>query len=188
MEKIYKSFDTIMEMLDDRGLQVQRLTADQIKTFLQQQANKVGFEIMIDDIRLVYYLTHKFKWSELKKMFEDEPPQKPSLTILIVMDKITQNNLKQLQELKIELQIFLLHELQFNISKHVLVPKHELISDPEEKKRIMDMYSLKSTHQLPIILRHDPMARWLNLKGGDVVRITRPSQTSGQYVSYRCCV
>jgi DNA-directed RNA polymerase subunit H (RpoH/RPB5) len=188
MDKIYKSFNIIMEMLESRGMDMKKLTSDQIKSFLHQQTNKVGFEIMVDDIRIVYYLTHKFKWSELKKMFEEQSSRTPHLTILVVLDKITQNNMKQLHEMGIELQIFLLNELQFNITKHVLVPKHELISDPEEKKRILEMYSLKSIHQLPIILRHDPMAKWLNLKSGDIVRITRPSQTSGLYVSYRCCV
>ena len=188
MDKIYNSFNIIMEMLEERGMHMKKMTSDQVRAFLQQQNNKVGFEIMIDDVRIVYYLTHKFKWSELKKMFDDQPSRTPTLTILVVMDKITQNNLKQLHELGIELQIFLLNELQFNITKHVLVPKHELIKDPEEKKRILETYSLKSIHQLPIILRHDPMAKWLNLKSGDIVRITRPSQTSGVYVSYRCCV
>jgi DNA-directed RNA polymerase I, II, and III subunit RPABC1 len=189
MEKIYKSFNIIGEMLADRNIKIDpALTAGQIDTFIANQNNKPGFEVVIGGgkIRLVYYLANKFKWSELKKFFEDDKTYE--LTILIVREKISQNNLKQLSALGISMQIFLLKELQFNISKHELVPKHELVSDPQEIKHVLDVYSLKSKNQLPIILKTDPMARWLNLGSGDIVRISRPSPTSGFYVTYRCCM
>jgi DNA-directed RNA polymerase subunit H (RpoH/RPB5) len=186
MEKIYTSFNIIMEMLHNRGINVPDIRAGQIDSFIASQANKPGFEIVIGNIRLVYYLSNKFKWSELKKFFEDESSY--DLTIIIVKDKISQNNMKQLSALNIEMQTFLLKELQFNISKHVLIPKHELIKDPQEVKKIMEMYSLKNKHQFPIILKTDPMAKWLNLKSGDIIRITRPSPTSGHYIVYRCCL
>jgi hypothetical protein len=106
-----------MEMLHNRGINVPDIRAGQIDSFIASQANKPGFEIVIGNIRLVYYLSNKFKWSELKKFFEDESSY--DLTIIIVKDKISQNNMKQLSALNIEMQTFLLKELQFNISKHV---------------------------------------------------------------------
>lgn len=186
MDKIYTSFNIIMDMLKARMIKVPPVEAGQIETFIKNQTNKPGFEIMIGDIRLVYYLASKFRWAEFKKFFEELPECK--LTLIIVKEKVSQNNLKQISGLDIDFQIFLLKELQFDISKHELVPKHELVSDPEEIKKLMEQFSLKSKHQLPIILKTDPMARWLNLKTGDIVRISRPSQTSGYYVTYRCCL
>lgn len=189
MDKIYKSFNTIMEMLSERNIAIDPpLDAGHIDSFIANQVNKPGFEVVLagPNIRLVYYLASKFKWSELKKLFEDV--RSYDTTILIVRDKVSQNNMKQLASLGIELQIFLLKELQFNISKHELVPKHEVVRDAEEVKNILEMYSLKSKSQLPSILRSDPMARWLNLRSGDIVRISRPSPTSGFYVAYRCCL
>lgn len=188
MDKIYKSFNTIIEMLSDREIVFPTtMDAGQIEKFIMNQSNKPGFEIILGEkIRLVYYLVSKFKWSELKKFFEED--KKYDLTILVVREKISANNMKQLATLGIEIQTFMLKELQINISKHAYVPKHELVKDQREVKNIMETYSLKGKNQIPIILKTDPMAKWLNLKTGDIIRISRPSQSAGYYIAYRCCL
>lgn len=77
-------------------------------------------------------------------------------------------------------------DLVVNITHHVLVPRHILLSDPE-KKELLQRYRLKES-QLPRIQKEDPMARYLGLKRGQVVKIIRLSVTSGKYASYRICL
>jgi DNA-directed RNA polymerase subunit H (RpoH/RPB5) len=85
------------------------------------------------------------------------------------------------------LQLFLKRELLYNPSRHELVPKHTKLTTPEIEA-LKERYMLKSKLQLPHIHRNDVMAKWLGLRHGDVVRITRYNDTSGEYDYYRYCV
>lgn len=77
-------------------------------------------------------------------------------------------------------------DLIVNITHHELVPKHIKLSK-DEKKELLERYRLKES-QLPRIQREDPVARYLGLKRGEVVKIIRRSETSGRYASYRICL
>ena len=78
---------------------------------------------------------------------------------------------------------FLVEELQFNITKHCLVPKHRIMTNEELEAFIKEMKCEKSN--LPTILTVDPVCRYFGAKTGNVFEITRNSQTTGTAIYYR---
>jgi DNA-directed RNA polymerase subunit H len=72
---------------------------------------------------------------------------------------------------------------KFDVMKHQLVPKHEKVSEREKKELFEKLHV--SEKDLPQILVTDAAIAHLNIKEGDVIKITRPSATAGISVFYR---
>lgn len=93
---------------------------------------------------------------------------------------------KSLQSAGGLLTVFTEFELYFNPTSHELVDAHRKI-DQKEIETLMSTNNLKSKNNLPLILKSDPIAKWLGLKVGDIVEIDRYNPTSGLYKYYRVC-
>ena len=104
----------------------------------------------------------------------------PSITQLNNIDKIFQKKGGMLQ-------YFHIQDLLFNPTKHQYVPPHRKLS-VDEGKEVMDNYNLKSKLQMPIIFHTDRIAKWIGMKQGEIVEITRYNENSGKSYYYRCCI
>ena len=70
-----------------------------------------------------------------------------------------------------------------NILEHIDCPEYEILTE-EEGKEVLDSYILKKNEMMKI-LSDDPIVKYFNLKRGDIMRIIRPSEQSGQNIVYR---
>lgn len=77
-------------------------------------------------------------------------------------------------------------EKNFNIEEHELVPKHIKLTE-EEKNKLLNELNI-SLRQLPMILASDPMAKKLDAKPGDIIKIIRKSPTAKESIYYRVVV
>ena len=188
-----------IELLEIRGEDVK-----EYETALDNiQVNRFYSEVVTRSTKniTVFYIFSKdmlFKkwWADVKMMTPEEMEKmyKTKGFILIMPDYPPSITLQQLQNknqtltsINGFLHLFLCKELMYNPMKHELVPKHEKITE-EEGKKLMENLQLKSKTQIPLIQRTDVIARWLGLSQGDIVRITRYNETSGEYYFYRCCI
>ncbi|CAB0044181.1 unnamed protein product, partial [Trichogramma brassicae] len=105
--------------------------------------------------------------------------------IIVVQSGMTPSAKQSLVDMapKYILEQFLESELLINITEHELVPEHIVLS-PDEKEELLSRYKLKE-NQLMRIQQNDPVSRYFGLKRGQVVKIIRPSETAGRYISYR---
>lgn len=74
----------------------------------------------------------------------------------------------------------------FNIFKHKLVPKHEILP-PGKAKDLLEKYSIKP-YQLPRIKASDVAVIAIGAKPGDIIKVTRKSLTAGKHIAYRFVV
>jgi DNA-directed RNA polymerase subunit H len=72
------------------------------------------------------------------------------------------------------------------VTDHALVPKHEILS-PESKKHLLTQFNA-TEEQFPFIFSTDPVVREVGAKPGDMMKITRVSDTAGETIYYRFVV
>jgi len=77
-------------------------------------------------------------------------------------------------------------ERKYSLLNHELIPKHEIMSE-EELKLVLKSYNI-GKEQLPKIKVEDPVIKEIGAQVGEVVRITRNSQTAGEAFYYRLVI
>jgi DNA-directed RNA polymerase subunit H len=213
---LYRSRITLLNMLEKNGYNVKpyrRFSPKEIEEMVK--ANTLGDALRMDLVRergdgpekcLVLYKLEKQqkanKFTELlRSIFEqdDVPESKKydftkSEVIMVLDEPIVEafhiaaaNQWKR----KYRIRFFEAAHIVHDPSSFAIVPKHEKLPADEVESVLKEVY-LKNTkadkNLLPIIRFHeDPQARWLGLVPGDIVKITRPSPMSGEYVIYRVC-
>ena len=181
-------------MLLDRGYDtnLHELSISDIKKKILNKDLCFTFKNTNNKLKVIYLLS-RIKPSTIKNMidllYEKELEIKDEI-IFITKESFPSTIDKMIDDYYNDknyyIQIFNLNNLQFNITKHDFVPKHKVLKK-KEAEDIINKYNLNSRYQLPFILKKDAIAKYYGMKSGDICEITRNSETSGKYVSYRCC-
>ena len=123
----------------------------------------------------------KFNVDRVKEYISILYKMKMSHCIVIYTDSVTSMTKKLIDNsVDIKIELFTQEELQYNITKHSLVPPHIRLP-PDEAKEFKEKFGF----QHPAILRSDPIARFYAYKRGDVIKILRATGEGKRFVTYR---
>lgn len=89
-----------------------------------------------------------------------------------------------------DVQVFTYDSLQFNPTKHQLVPRHEPVP-ADDVAAVLELYGCERrymTRDFPRLPTSDVIAKWLGLRPNTLCKITRTSEQTGRYAYFRVVV
>lgn len=195
--KLFRIWKTTLEMLRDRGYFV---LDSEINMNMSDFLDKFGENFNRENLDMpsvvkkddpndqifVFFPNEQKLTTKVMRRYADQMKTDNILRAIIVSSEAPTPYAKRAVEdfsKGYYLELFLDAELLVNVNKHMLVPKHEVLTN-EQKKELLKHYKVKET-QLPKMQSQDPIARYLGIRRGQVVKITRNSETAGKYVTYR---
>jgi DNA-directed RNA polymerase subunit H (RpoH/RPB5) len=185
--RVARAICVVKEMLIDRGIGLGELETVGDDEIRHLTASRDFFHLAADD-RDVIVITRKLKTQDLQKAAAALDEARRERAIILSVDKpgfVHRNAVEAHYGPRAE--TFSLAELQFNVTRHELVPRHVRLADAEVKA-LLKTYMLSDKRLLPAIHSTDPVAKYLGLAPGDVVRVSRPSPSAGTTDFYRTCV
>lgn len=212
IDNIYRSRLTLLDILKERGYDVSKYekfspaeatAAASSFTGLSFHVSKADNEKKQCHVRYENISQQKLKGPYFTDLVPDEDCDNVEIIMMMsthVTDTHHGISLKEYMKLKEEpnekgikerrklrVSFFAIEMIVINPLRHVLVPKHELVPE-EEHPALMDRLYVTSKSKLPEIKFHlDPIARCIGAVPGDIVKITRPSASSGEAIIYRVC-
>ncbi|CAD8091010.1 unnamed protein product [Paramecium primaurelia] len=211
IKKKYKVFQTLASMIRQRGYfestPVILVEDESFELFeakyrtqtLPQSIVCFKREDETDKLLIIFYTKQAaLSFEEAKKYVQDFTnrqvksiimvfPTDPFATKPQIVDKKARLFIDQVNSTQTySFELFGEDDLVYDVTKHELVPQHIILND-NEKELLLKKYGLVD-NQLPRILQSDPIARFLGLHHGDVVKIIRKSETAGLYVTYRIAI
>jgi len=172
-----RSKDVCKEMLEARGYEIIKDDHKSILDYIHADIIAVKDK----DVIWVFLTDTQLNIQLIKKYVETLNRKKIKHGILIYSSFTNQAKkvVETLGDLRIEL--FGKDEMQFNITKHELVPKHVRLSQEEVTKLRKELRSPDQDLKIPTMLITDAIARFYGYGEGDCIKITR----RGGYVMYR---
>lgn len=155
--------ETANKKKDDRG--------DNITVIKTNNGDKYAAKIIFSKI------TSTGKQSVVSEFFKDYADYKKIFVATDFNNKISDYMSKH------RTQIFKEFKLLVNIIDHRYQPKFELLSPAEMKKFKLEYNATDYTTKK--LLKNDAITHYFALQKGDIIRLIRPSPTSGQSIDYR---
>lgn len=190
---LFKVRKTALEMIRDRGIYVpdsENITFEELSI----KYNNKNLDIYINDedknIKIFIHFHNEvknFSKADLKTIMANliSSYDDPNIILILVLKEKENSAVSKelLKDTYKNVEVFLRKNLVFNITHHVLVPKHSILTKEEEKELLDKYYTTKG--KLPKLAKTDPIAKYYGMKPEQVCKIIRKSPEVGEYIYYR---
>lgn len=196
---IFKSRNNILEILEERKFDTtnyNNYTINEIGILIENEQLDMLLEKEDESkVYVKYYINKILNTQKIYDIVEDLYNIESILTknddlYIIVKDDINDTITQTIKEIWLNENIYIsiipLKNLQFNILKHTMVPKHRVLSDTE-KEMVKNKYNILKDSNIAGISYFDPVALALGIRPGSLVEINRNSKTSISTKFYRIC-
>lgn len=156
------AYKNIIQMLRDRNYTIE--SDDNLKIFAKHENKK---------ILILARVIPKLNIEEIEYLAESLDSLKINHALIVytgVQTPAAKSALENMSKNNYFVECFHVGDLQINPTKHILVPKHELLDKVSSNKIKSQTNDGKD---LPNILKSDVIARYYNYKHGQVIKITR---------------
>ena len=165
-----RAYQTCIEMFEQRDYNIIEKTDDQILAIKKNKKRVCAFMSN----------TPKFNVERIQEFISVMRKIDVWHAVIIFKDNATPVAKKIIEESnELIIELFQENEMQYNITNHYLVPKHEIMYEKGTKES--KEFKLKYGDKFPIILKADPISRFYGYAKGDIIKITR----KGGHVMYR---
>lgn len=125
----------------------------------------------------IIYKGKKIISEEIEVMFISEKPLSNNI-IKFIKEQLASHN-------KLHIEYHTYDPFKINIIHQESIVSHTIM-DKDEANQVLN-YFYKTSDKLPIISVNDPPIIWIGGKPGDIIKIDRISETTGESVGYRLC-
>ena len=188
LKKLWKSRNIMLEILLYRGYPVEDSDYMEYEDFLEKTKTKEEDEILksmileyertLTDKIIVVWLSET-STKVIRDIQADMTLSKVNRAILVTGNKLSAASKGYITSLSLKnilINVYPLEEAQYNIMKHELVPTHRICST-SKKRKILEGYSVDED-QIPYIKFSDPVIRHIGAIHGQLIEITRNSDTA----------
>lgn len=210
LNRFYKIYTTVHEMLSDRGYTplVEKVSKEEyISNYLgylaefEDDQNQLDVFSIIDNLSLlfkrgrkqllVYFhpFDSKLAQNDMSYIHNMMSTKQAQHLIIVANNRATPKVANVLGILGSYAQLFSETELVFNVTRHQLVPRHQRAS-PEEREAILEKYTRMPDGKLhpeliPGIYTTDPIVKYYNFQPDDLIRIERPRKDGYYDLTFR---
>ena len=162
-------YNTLFEMMDDRGFSC---TTDKTIT---NNIKIIDFDITFnkkeETIHIFYIPNVKIGINNIKYVIETLEKKNNTHGLIIFSMSVTSFAKQFVENCEYKLELFSENDLYKNITKHYLVPKHELLN--QDKIEILLKELKIKQMNLPKIKKNDPISKYYGADVNNVFQITR---------------